>query len=221
MLPPENLLLFVPAMALLVMLPGPDFALVSRVSLLDGARQGMAAACGVALGITVHTACAIAGISAAIAASAPLFRLLKYAGAAYLFWLGVQSLRQKARPLGAEEGQEAVVACGHQVSTRRAFRQGFLTNALNPKAILIFLTLLPQFMAPAADVAPQLLEMGAIIAVECLVWYLFLAQILGSVRRVFGNPRFQLWLHRVTGAVFLGFGLRLALARNDEPGFFI
>lgn len=215
MLPLENLLLFVPAMALLVMLPGPDFALVSRVALLEGARQGRAAACGVALGITVHTGCAIAGISAVIAASAPLFQLLKYAGAAYLFWLGIQAFRQKAQPVAAESERGAGVTRGHRGSPARAFRQGFLTNALNPKAILIFLTLLPQFMAPAADAAPQLLEMGAIIAIQCLVWYLFLAQILGRVRRVFADPRFQLWLHRVTGAVFLGFGLRLALARND------
>ena len=215
MLPLENLLLFVPAMALLVMLPGPDFALVSRVALLEGARPAKAAACGVALGVTVHTACAIAGISAVIAASAPLFQLLKYVGAAFLFWMGIQAFRQKAQPLqeGAVRAGDATVS--HAVSLRRAFRQGFLTNALNPKAILIFLTLLPQFMVSGLAATPQLLEMGLIIAILCLVWYLFLAQILGRVRRVFANPRFQLWLHRVTGAVFLGFGLRLALARND------
>ena len=215
MLPLENLLLFVPAMALLVMLPGPDFALVSRVALLNGARAGKAAACGVALGITVHTACAIAGISAIIAASAPLFQLLKYAGAAYLFWLGIQSFRQKAQPIEASGEQEAEVARGQQAPLRRAFRQGFLTNALNPKAILYFLTLLPQFISPVAPAEPQLLEMGVITTVECLVWYLFLAQILGRVRRVFAAPRFQRWLHRVTGAIFLGFGLRLTLAGND------
>ncbi|MBD5646426.1 MAG: LysE family transporter [Desulfovibrio sp.] len=215
MLPLENLLLFVPAMALLVMLPGPDFALVSRVALLEGSRAGKAAACGVAMGVTVHTACAIAGISAIIAASAPLFQLLKYAGAAYLFWLGIQSFRQKVQPVEADGGPGADVTTGHEVPLRRAFRQGFLTNALNPKAILIFLILLPQFMAADVAAAPQLLEMGVIIAIECLVWFLFLAQILGRVRRVFANPRFQRWLHRVTGAVFLGFGLRLALARND------
>lgn len=215
MLPLENLLLFIPAMALLVMLPGPDFALVSRVALLDGPGPGKAAACGVALGITVHTACAIAGISAIIAASAPLFQLLKYAGAAYLFWMGIQALRQKERPIAPEEGAAGGAPAVRPGSLARAFRQGFLTNALNPKAILYFLTLLPQFMAQDAAAAPQLLEMGAITALECLVWYLFLAQILGRVRRVFAAPRFQRWLHRVTGAVFLGFGLRLAFARNE------
>ena len=215
MLPLENLLLFVPAMALLVMLPGPDFALVSKVALLEGRRPGQAAACGVALGITVHTACAIAGISAIIAASAPLFQLLKYAGAAYLFWLGIQSFRQKTQPVAQDDALEAGFAARQGVPLWRAFRQGFLTNALNPKAILYFLVLLPQFMAADAAAAPQLLEMGVITSLECLVWYLFLAHILGRVRRVFANPRFQRWLHRVTGGIFLGFGLRLALARND------
>ncbi|MDE6735156.1 MAG: LysE family translocator [Desulfovibrio sp.] len=215
MLPLENLLLFVPAMALLVMLPGPDFALVSRVALLEGAGAGRAAACGVALGITVHTACAIAGISAVIAASVTLFQILKYAGAAYLFWMGVQALRQKTRPVAHEGDEGAAPPLQKQGSLARAFRQGFLTNALNPKAILYFLTLLPQFMSPVAPAEPQLLEMGVITALECLVWYLFLAQILGRVRRVFSAPRFQRWLHRVTGAIFLGFGRRLALAGND------
>lgn len=97
----------------------------------------------------------------------------------------------------------------------RAFKQGFLTNALNPKAILIFLTLLPQFMTQ--DIVPvlQLLEMGAIIAALCLIWYLCLAQILGRVRRVFLAPNFQRWLRCLSGMLFLGFGLRLAFARNE------
>ncbi len=212
MLPLENLFLFVPAMALLVILPGPDFALVSRVALLEGVPAGSAAACGVALGISVHTVCAIVGISAIIAASASLFALLRYAGAAYLFWLGIQAFRRNA---WAAEGNHVPPAVPpRQPQVRRAFRQGFLTNALNPKAILIFLTLLPQFMAQDGHPALQLLEMGAIIALLCLVWYLLLARVLGRARRAFGNPRFQRWLHRLTGTVFLAFGIRLAAAQG-------
>lgn len=214
MLPLENLLLFVPAMALLVILPGPDFALVSRVSLLEGASAGSAAACGVALGISVHTVCAIVGISAIIAASAPLFALLRYVGAAYLFWVGIQAFRQKDP--GAPDEDHAAPPVPRQPRARRAFRQGFLTNALNPKAILIFLTLLPQFMVQDVHPELQLLEMGAIIAALCLVWYLLLARVLGRTRGVFENPRFQRWLHRLTGTVFLAFGIRLAAAQGDR-----
>lgn len=214
MLPLENLFLFVPAMALLVVLPGPDFALVSRVALLEGVAAGSAAACGVALGISVHTICAIIGISAIIAASAPLFALLRYAGAAYLFWLGIQSFRRDAPARTPEGFPGAPPVPSRQPQVRRAFRRGFLTNALNPKAVLIFLTLLPQFMVRDVHPSLQLLEMGAIIAVLCLVWYLLLVRVLGRARRAFGNPRFQRWLHRLTGTVFLAFGIRLAVTRG-------
>lgn len=215
MLPLENLLLLVPTMALLVILPGPDFALVSRVTLLDGAAPGKAAACGVALGMCMHTACAIAGISAIIAASAPLFALLKYAGAAYLCWLGIQTFRHDFRPHAEEPTGDGSALRLRGAPPGRAFRQGFLTNALNPKAILIFFTLLPQFMTDTAHPTLQLLEMGVINAVLCLVWFLFLAQVLGRARRLFAAPRFQCWLRRLTGTVFLTFGIRLATAQAD------
>ena len=90
----ENLLLYVPLAAILVILPGPDFALIAKISLLDGRRQGQAAACGVALGIVIHTSAAMLGISAIIAQSVFLFSILKYVGAAYLLWLGIHALRQ-------------------------------------------------------------------------------------------------------------------------------
>ena len=89
----ENLLLYIPLAALLVMLPGPDFALIVRTSLTEGRSSGQAAACGVALGIMVHTSAAMLGISAVIAQSVTLFTLLRYAGAAYLFWMGIHALR--------------------------------------------------------------------------------------------------------------------------------
>ena len=148
----ENLLLYIPLAALLVMLPGPDFALIVRTSLTEGRSSGQAAACGVALGIMVHTSAAMLGISAVIAQSVTLFTLLRYAGAAYLFWMGIHALR------AGREVTAAVVRHGGQEEEvqpvrglrRRAFRQGFLTNALNPKAVVFFLTMLPQFLDPHA-----------------------------------------------------------------------
>ena len=89
----DNLLLFVPMAAIFVMLPGPDFALIAKISLMNGRPQGQAAAVGVALGICVHTTAAMLGISAIIAQSVLWFSILKYIGAAYLVWLGIQALR--------------------------------------------------------------------------------------------------------------------------------
>lgn len=206
----ESLLLYIPLSALLVIMPGPDFALVTRVALSHGRGAGTAAACGVTLGICLHTALAMLGISAAIAHSPLIFSLLEYAGGAFLCWLGLRSLR------GAQEAARAVLRCDGESArpappVRNAFLQGFCTNALNPKAIIYFLTFLPQFMRTDAPLGPQFLILGGIMGLEVLVWYVVLANLLQTVRAVFLRPRVLLWLYRLTGLFFLLFGLRLAL----------
>lgn len=232
----ETLLLFIPMAAILVILPGPDFALIAKISLLNGRPQGQAAACGVALGICVHTAAAMLGISAIIAQSMLWFSVLKYMGAAYLIWLGVQALRHSGAVSAAvvktaPRDGENIRADGRGTAPETAenpaaqarlsprqwwkfFWQGFLTNALNPKAVIIFLTFLPQFTNPHAPLAPQFLELGGIMSALCLLWYVPLAYMLGRVRHVFENSRFQLWLQRFTGFVFIAFGLKLAAAQS-------
>ena len=231
MIPLDTLLLFIPLAAILVMLPGPDFALIAKISLMNGRPQGQAAAVGVALGICVHTTAAMLGISAIIARSVLWFSILKYVGAAYLVWLGIQALRA-----GQHAGQPvsaAVVKTAQQPdvlpdaladAARQAqrldlrqwlhfFGQGFLTNVLNPKAVLIFLTFLPQFMDPHAPLAPQFLTLGGILSGLCLFWYVPLAYMLGRIRHIFESSRFQKWMQRCTGIVFIAFGLKLATAQ--------
>jgi len=213
----DSLLLFVPMAAILVMLPGPDFALIAKISLLDGRPQAQAAAIGVALGICLHTTAAMLGISAIIAQSVLLFCILKYVGAAYLVWLGIHALRSgqtvSAVTRTAREPAKAAVRMTPR-QWLRFFGQGFLTNALNPKAVLIFLTFLPQFMDPHAPLAPQFLTLGGILSGLCLLWYVPLAYMLGRVRHIFENSRFQKWLQRCTGIVFIAFGLKLATAQS-------
>lgn len=219
----DNLLLFVPMAAILVMLPGPDFALIAKISLMNGRPQGQAAAVGVALGICVHTTAAMLGISAIIAQSVLWFSVLKYVGAAYLVWLGILALRAGRR--AGQPVSAAVVKTAHQPHANPAadsmnlrrwlhfFGQGFLTNALNPKAVLVFLTFLPQFMDPHAPLAPQFLTLGSIMSGLCLFWFVPLAYMLGRIRHIFENSRFQMWMHRCTGLVFIAFGLKLATAQ--------
>ena len=227
----HNLLLFVPMAAILVMLPGPDFALIAKISLMNGRPQGQAAAVGVALGICVHTSAAMLGISAIIAQSVLWFSVLKYVGAAYLVWLGIQALRAGQR--AGQPVSAAVVKTAQQPDLRadtrtdatnptqrlslrqwlHFFGQGFLTNALNPKAVLIFLTFLPQFMDPHAPLAPQFLTLGSIMSGLCLFWFVPLAYMLGRIRHIFENSRFQMWMQRCTGLVFIAFGLKLATAQ--------
>ena len=181
----ENLLLYIPLAALLVMLPGPDFALIVRTSLAEGRSSGQAAACGVALGIMVHTSAAMLGISAVIAQSVTLFTLLRYAGAAYLFWMGIHALR------AGREVTAAVVRHGGQEEEVQPVR------GLDPHAALW----------------PQFLELGGIMAFFCLGWFVLLASLLHRIRRLFARPSFQAWLHRLTGLIFICFAFRLALEK--------
>lgn len=126
----DNLLLFVPMAAILVMLPGPDFALIAKISLMNGRPQGQAAAVGVALGICVHTSAAMLGISAIIAQSVLWFSVLKYVGAAYLVWLGVQALRAGQR--AGQPVSAAVVKTAHQQQASADLRADVRADAASP-----------------------------------------------------------------------------------------
>ena len=212
MLSVETLLLFVSAITLLIIIPGPDFAIVSKISLLDGRSQGQAAACGVALGMCLHTLLAMLGISAILAQSAMLFTGLKYIGAIYLFYLGIkeiwQSFGKRMENLEINGVNTPVQQSGKSLSG--SFWIGFLTNALNPKAILYFIVLYPQFLEPSGAAFFQFLEMGLTSVFICLFWFLMVARLMDRIRSLFSSANFQRWLMRVTGGIFVIFGLKLA-----------
>lgn len=216
MLTLKNLLLFIPTMGLLIILPGPDFALVSKISIFQGKRHGEFAAAGVAVGMCVHTLLAMFGISAIVATSATLFMILKYAGAAYLCFLGINSVIQSFR---AGNTTPLIAACEETEKKvrrlKRSFWAGFLTNVLNPKAILYFMVLLPQFITTDRPLAGQFLQLGLISAFLCIAWYLFLANLLARVRNIFTSASFQRWLSRITGGIFILFGARLAMEKME------
>ena len=198
------LALFAPVAALMVILPGPDFVLISRTALAEGRARAQAAALGVACGILLHTGAAIIGLSAIIAGSPLLFGLLTWAGIVYLGWIGIASLRQGARMAGSVADIDEHTSRPVPVMTYgQAFRQGFLTNVLNPKAVLSFLTLLPQFMSHTAPLWPQFLALGGMLSLFCLVWFSTLSWLLGRIRRTFSGPVFQRRLHLGAGCVFL------------------
>ena len=146
-----NYLLFLPAVLVITLLPGPDFAIVVKTALLSGRRQALACALGINCGVAVHTIAAILGISAVIAGSAELFAVLKWAGAAYLFYLGLRSLLASRRHESHEDGApiEAAAAALQNAKAETpaaAFRSGLFCNLLNPKVVLFVLTFFPQFM---------------------------------------------------------------------------
>ena len=171
----------------------------------------MAYALGVGVGCLTHTVWAMLGISAIVAASATLFSVIKWIGVAYLVWLGIQSLRSKG-------SMAAMTNAGpSNANAAQRFRQGALTNALNPKVMLFFLAFLPQFVDPHHGVAViwQLGLMGLTFTVITALAYSALAWSAGSVGvRLVKQPRIALWLERATGIVFIAMAARLALAER-------
>jgi RhtB (resistance to homoserine/threonine) family protein len=208
MLGTQDLWLFVIAGLLLNMTPGPDSLLIMARSASQGFKAGAAAVLGICSGTCVHIAAAAFGLSALLAASAEAFLLIKLLGAAYLLYIGVQMLCAKATVSTAE-------AAPSPASLATVFRQGLLTNVLNPKVALFFLAFLPQFVAPdAADKTLAFLFLGAIFNFNGMLWCLLLAWTSAiAAKKVKTSQQVKLWLNRTVGALFVALGIKLALSR--------
>ena len=142
-----SILAFVGIAALLTILPGADMALVAKVTLLDGRRAAFFTSLGICAGLPVHATASALGLSLVLATSAEAFTVVKFVGAAYLAYLGIRTLRDSFRAAA-----DQVVAAGRTRSGRAAFLQGWLSNVLNPKVALFYLTFLPQFISPGDNV---------------------------------------------------------------------
>jgi threonine/homoserine/homoserine lactone efflux protein len=194
---------FVVASAILGITPGPDIIYVTVRGAAQGPRAGLAAAAGLCTGIIGHTALCVAGISALLAASATAFTIVKFAGAAYLIWLGIGMLRGGGRiDLSNDIAAQPVAAI---------YRQTILMNLLNPKVALFFLAFLPQFADPAAGpLAPQLALLGFLFMVVSFIVMGTAGLAGGQVRRLLvGRPRGLRGVHYAGGGVLIALGLRL------------
>ena len=191
---------------LLILIPGPDTAVVTKHALLGGHRAGVQASIGVAIGLTVWTVAAALGIAALLKASAIAFLVLKIAGALYLTWIGVQMLRARNQPVG--------VAGARSASSAKALRQGFLSDLGNPKIAVFFTSFLPQFVHGSGAVLLPLLVLGSIFAVLTLLWLAAYAVIIGRSTALLRRPGVRKALDRFTGVVLIGFGIRLVFERR-------
>lgn len=213
----DQLLLFVAAGLLLNLTPGPDVLYVVAHALRAGARAGVVAALGIAAGCFVHIFAAALGVSALMAASATAFTLLKWAGAAYLVYVGLRMLGSRApSAMDLEAGRAGSMPAS---GLKDIFFRGFWTNALNPKVALFFLAFVPQFIAPAVEhkaLAFLLLGLlfnfnGLWVNIGWAVAAAWLAARAGAVQRSLHR------LERFAGVLFIGFGLKLALTDNPNP----
>jgi threonine/homoserine/homoserine lactone efflux protein len=188
----------------LVLIPGPDFAVVTKNTLVGGHRRGRWTALGVSSSNVVQGTAAAFGLSALIMKVQPLFEAIKWAGVAYLAYLGVQAIRSARRgqyvPLEGDGRAEQNVA---------GWRQGFLSNITNPKVLVFYLAVLPQFLTPGAGLG-WLLVLAWSHAVISLSYLMVLVTGLHSARRLLMRRKVRRALDTTTGVVLLGFGARLA-----------
>ena len=203
-----QVLAFALVAALMTVSPGADTFLVVRNTLRGGRRDGWATVAGICSGLFAHALLSALGVSALLAHSAAAFAILRFAGAAYLAWLGIQSLR---RALAGAPAQPAGPERADRVPARRSFREGLLTNLLNPKVIVFYLALLPQFLAPGDAALPKSLLLASIHFAEGLLWLGFVAWGVDRSRRLFLRPVLRRFMDTACGAVLVGLGARLAL----------
>jgi threonine/homoserine/homoserine lactone efflux protein len=200
---------FVGVAALVIVTPGPDTALTVRNALLGGRAAGAATALGVALGLAVWTLAASAGIAALLVASEPAFVAVKLVGAAYLVFLGLQSLRAAWRGGGDEHAGVAGTA-PRRLRRVVALRQGVINDLGNPKIAVFFTTLLPQF-APAQGPAFLALALfGLVFCAMTLAWLLLYTLVVARAGEALRRPRIRRTLDAVMGAALVALGVRVA-----------
>jgi threonine/homoserine/homoserine lactone efflux protein len=208
MLAPEQFFGFLLAAILLTASPGPDNLMVLGLGMSKGRKQGMVFGLGCALGCLSHTFLAVIGVSAIIAASPTAFTALRIGGGLYLVWLGIGALRSTG-------GQSAASAQAPAQSLTNLFMKGLLANAINPKVVLFFLSLLPQFVIAAnGNVPGQMLALGVTFTVQAAILFGLLGYFAGAVGAwLERKPGAGKWLDRAAGAVFIALGVKLIVSR--------
>ncbi len=223
----DNLGLFIMAGVLLNLTPGPDVLYIVANALKSGWRAGAVAALGITAGCFVHATAAALGVSALLAASSTAFSALKWLGAAYLVYVGWSMLRSggvgRAKTVSMPVTALATIdsaarATGVSPVLRRIFMKGFWTNVLNPKVALFFLAFLPQFIAAGApSKGLSFVLLGLIFNFNSLWVNLAYAWLGAAVSQQFtALQQGMVWLERIAGAMFVGFGLKLALTDNPS-----
>ena len=202
----HTFVIFAAASAAFLAVPGPSVIYIVSRSLAEGRTAGIVSAFGIQTGGLVHVIAATVGVSALLASSAVAFSVVKYAGAAYLIYLGIRRLLEGAEPEAAEGGRGG---------RKRLFWQGVMVNSLNPKTALFFLAFLPQFVDPERGaVAPQVLALGVLFLTLAMLSDGTYALVAGSVRGWLGERRRA--LARISGCSYVGLGVLAALSPGSS-----
>jgi threonine/homoserine/homoserine lactone efflux protein len=206
----NQLLVFVGVSLVVIVVPGPDTALVLRSTLRDGRVAGLFSALGIAAGQTFWALMTSLGITAFLLASQPVFAAIKIAGAAYLVYLGARSLITAVRGVAAAPANPTASTAAPR-SALRAFRQGVLSDLGNPKIGVFFTSLLPQLVPNHEATFVLLFSLGIIFAVLTAAWLTLYVFATEAFRRLLLRARIRQWIEGVTGAVLVGVGISVAV----------
>lgn len=217
--PIEQLPPFLAGSILITVVPGADMALIMRQVFIGGTALAQRTIFGNLTGLVVHATALAVGLSALLVASAEAYTVVKLAGAAYLVYLGAQSLlsawrargESHAAPAASTDAQVEAATARRVPSMRTAYFQGVISTVLNPKPALLFLTFLPQFVDTSRAVLPQILFLAGVHIVVGLIWLTIYAHLLHRAHRTLTRSDVKRWLEGATGAVLIALGLRVAV----------
>ena len=206
----HNFELFCLSAIILSVTPGPDTFYILGRTISQGSKSGTASVLGISTGVLIHTIAAAIGLSTILATSALVFRIIKLIGAAYLIYLGITLIL-------ASKNSDVINKNNLSASGFwKIYRQGVITNVLNPKVALFFLSFLPQFIDPNHGSVTSFILLGIIYVFTCTVWYLIFALFSSVIARTFQkNPSWIRTMNKMSGGIFIGLGLSLALAKTD------
>ena len=205
----ENFYLFLSVSLLINISPGPDMLYTAARSLSQGTKAGILSALGIFCGCLVHTAAAVFGLSKIIKESVLLFSIIKYTGAAYLVYLGLRSLFEGKKT-------ETGIVKLESISKRKIFTQGMITNVLNPKVAIFFLSFLPQFIDPkSAHLKEQIAFLGLWFDLQGALILAIVAMITGYFQALLQqNKGFSNWQQKITGFILVGLGIKMLFNRK-------
>lgn len=208
----DSLLTFMSIAAMMVIIPGADTMLLVRNTLSYGQKAGRYTILGMAAGLSFWTLIAILGLSVVIAKSVILFSTIKYLGAAYLIYLGIRSFFAKsAFSLKEIQAQADVPANSSSRHNKESFMQALLSNVFNSKTVLVYITVMPQFIDLNGNVNQQLIVLASILSLLAVSWFLILVYVIDYAKKWMNNSKFQKVFQKSTGLILVSFGVKTGI----------
>lgn len=207
----ETFYLFVFMSIFFIILPGPDIAIATKNTVTVGKVGGLKTVLGICSALLIHTSAAVLGLSAIIMKSALIFSVFKYVGAVYLLYMGIKtlwSLKKKGEAASVEMNTKS------KFVSSSCFKQGFLTNILNPKVSILFITLFPQFINSESNTFIPFLLMGTTYTVMTALWSFLYVYLINYISAFMKKPKTQNIIEGITGTILIGFGIKLVLEKT-------